>query len=150
VADDVKVGGANQLAALTRRLKAAGAGGLKRDLLRGLREGTKPMVEAARASALENLPKHGGLNQVVASSKIAVRTRTSGGNPGVRVVALSKHNIAAMDRGRLRHPTYGHEPWVTQQIRPGWWTDALMSEAPTVRRALLAVLHETAEKVAHG
>lgn len=150
MADDVKVNGANQLAALTRRLKAAGEGGLKRDLLRGLREGTKPMVEAARSSALEHLPKQGGLNQEVASSKIAVRTRTSGGNPGVRVVGLSKHNIAAMDRGRLRHPTFGHEPWVSQHIKPGWWTDALMGEAPKVRQALLAVMDETTRRIAHG
>ena len=151
MADEIAVSGANQLAALTRRLKAAGEGGLKRDMLRGLREGAKPLVETAHASALENLPKKGGLNEIVAAQKIVVRTRTSGGNPGVRVVGVSREHLKDMDAGRLRHPVFGNrKAWVTQQIKPGWWSDALMAEVPKVRRALIAVLAETARKVERG
>lgn len=151
MAGDISVSGANQLAAVTKRLKQAGANEVRKDMLRGLRVGAKPLVAVARQSAVENLPRAGGLDQVVAASKFAVRTRTSGRNPGVRVVALSGHNIAAMDRGRLRHPTYGHrDRWVTQKIKPGWWTDALTARAPEVRTALVAVLAETARRIEHG
>lgn len=150
VADDVRVSGANELAALTRRLKAAGNGGLKRDMLRGLRQGAKPLIAAAHESALENLPRRGGLAQQVADTKFAVRTRTAGGNPGVRIVGPSTRHLKDMDRGRLRHPVFGHQDrWVTQQIKPGWWTAALSARAPEVRQALLNVLAETARKLEH-
>lgn len=151
MADDVRVSGANELAALTRRLKEAGEGGLKRDMLRGIRQGAKPLIEAARQSALDNLPQRGGLAQQVAETHFAVRTRTSGGNPGVRIVGPSTRHLKDMDRGKLRHPVFGHDDrWVTQAIKPGWWTDALNAHAPEVRVALIAVLDETARRIEHG
>lgn len=151
MADDISITGANKLAAVTRRLKATGQSGLKRDMLRGLRAAAKPLPEVARASALETLPKKGGLNEVVASQKFAVRTRTSGRNPGVRVVGVSKEHLRAMDAGRLSHPVFGNRNvWVKQKIKPGWWTVPLTAQAPAVRARLLAVLAETARKIEHG
>lgn len=150
MADDVAVSGANELAAVTKRLKEAGAVGLKRDMLRGLREGAKPLVEVARQSALDHLPKSGGLAAHVAETKIVVRTRTSGSNPGVRVVGVSGRHLKEMDQGRVRHPTFGHGPWVTQTITPGWWSKALTAAAPQVRAELVKVLDETARRIEHG
>lgn len=149
---DVSVTGANQLADITKRLKAAGQTQVKKDLLRGLRTAAKPLLKVAKESAVENLPRRGGLDQVVAASRFAVRTRTSGRNPGVRVVAVSPHDLAAMDKGVLRHPVFGH--WRSgvppQKIRPGWWSDALNAQAPMIRQQLLAVLAETARRIEHG
>lgn len=148
--DDLTVSGANELAAVSKRLRAAGADGLRREMLRGLRAGAKPLTTVARRSALENLPRKGGLNEVVAAQKFAVRTRTSGSNPGVRVVGVSKRHLTELDQGRLRHPTFGHKPWVTQKVKPGWWSEALKGEAPKVRAALLRQLAETARKIERG
>lgn len=134
-----------QLAILGARLKVAGAVGLRRELLKGIREAAKPLIEDARAAALEELPKAGGLNERIASDPMSVRTRLTGSNVGVRIVTTTTDTRGA-DRGRLRHPTFGHrDRWVTQAIRPGWFTDTLSREAPKVTPAIIAAMEVVAE-----
>lgn len=149
---DVTIRGASQLAALAARFKAAGDGGARRDLLRGIRTAAKPLVGVAKESARTNLPHTGGLNEVIASSKFGIRTRTSGSTPGVRVVAVSGHDIDAIDKGQIRHPDYAKGPretwtWSTQPVAPGWFTRALMTQAPAVRVQIIAAMHLTARRV---
>lgn len=149
--DDLRVTGAEELAQVTARLKAAGEGELRKELLRGLRNAAKPMVTAARESARDTLPHRGGLNEVVAGSRFAVRTRTSGRNPGVRVVALSSHNLRLMDRGVVRHPVFGNrDVWRTTRVRPGWFSGRLEREAPEIRQQLVRVMDGVAERITRG
>lgn len=153
---DLSVKGANQLADLARDLKSEANGReIRRDLLKGIRDAAKPLAkEAAPKAAREGLPKKGGLNEYVASSKFAVRTRTSGKSAGVRIVGSKppKHDLAAMDRGALRHKVYGHDVWVHQSITPGWWTDGMSDEVvlAAMRKEVLAVLDEVARRIARG
>lgn len=149
---DLRVEGADQLTKLAADLKAVGAKELRRDLLRGIQQATKELKDAAKKAALDNLPKRGGLNEFVASAKFATRVRTSGRSPGVSIVASkSGHDLAAMDRGRLRHPVYGNRRlWVTQTITPGWFTDAMRDAAQPVRAELLNVLDDIAGRLARG
>lgn len=146
---DITIRGADQLALLSRRIKETGNGGLRRDLLRGIQRAAKPLKGVAQKSALDNLPHTGGLNEVVASSKFGVRTRTSGNSPGVRVVAVSGHDIESLDkRGQLRHPVFGNrDVWVSQQVRPGWFTAALAAQAPAVRVQIIAAMQLTASRL---
>lgn len=145
---DVRVTGANQLADLAKQLKAIGNNDLRKELLAGIRKAAKPMAQSAKDRAERELPKAGGLNEVVAKSKFSTRTRTAGRTPGVRVVASNPHDIKALDRGRLRHPVYGNRnAWVTQKVTPGWFTDAMLDNADEVRREILAALDRVARKL---
>lgn len=105
----------------------------------------KPVKAELRQSARDTLPH--GLGATVASSRINTRTVLSGKAAGMRLVMTSQHDIAAMDRGRLRHPLYGNRNfWYSQEIKPGWWTDV----ADKVKPAAVIAAKQALDEVARG
>ena len=149
---DLQIQGANELAALSAKVKEIGDKGLNRELLRDVRKAAKPLVAEAKNAARENLPKAGGLNEVIAASKFGIRTRTSGRNPGVRIIGVSTHQIEGMDHGRVRHPVWARGPrtdwhWATQQIPPGWFSKRMQEKVPEVRAELVRSLDEFARRI---
>lgn len=143
----------DDLVKLGRRLKEAGDKELRRELFKALNRATRPLKLAAKESALTSLPNGGGLNVWVAKNvRIGTRNRLAGRNPGVRIQADRKgSDIAAMNRGRLRHPVFGNrQVWVTQQIRPGWFSRPMAAGAPAVRRELNHVLEDFAGRLERG
>lgn len=148
---DIQVYGVGQLEDIGRRLKESGDKGLRRDLLRGINRALKPAKAKVKAAALRELPQGGGLNRVVASSRIGSRTRTAGRNPAVFLTGKkSGHDLRSIDRGRLRHPVFGRPPWVNQEVKPGWWSQTLAGEVPTIRREVIDVMDDVARRLAHG
>jgi hypothetical protein len=154
---ELRVRGADQLRDLARDLKSEADGKERRkDMLRGIRKIANPLAkETAPKIAREGLPKGGGLNEYVASSKFGVRTRTTGQSVGVRIVgAKGEHDINAMDRGQVRHKVWGvwRSSTPIQQITPGWWTKGMSDPLVLwpLRRELLKVLDQTARRIARG
>lgn len=152
----VEVRGAEQFRALGRDLRAAGleGKGLRRELLRNLRAAGRPLTGAAREAALADLPKHGGLNEWVASSKFSVRNRLSGNGVGMQIRGTKKdHQLGSSnDKGEVRHPVHGHRDrtWTVTKVRRGWYTDALKKKAPAVQLAAFAAIQETNRKIEKG
>lgn len=155
---DVRVTGAEQLAALAKDLRAAGDKELRKELMRGLQRAGKPMKAAARQAALDELPSRNGLAALVASSRWSVTTRSAGKGAGVRVAGRGLVNasgqetdLASLNRGRLRHPVYGRGAWVNQPVRVGWFTDAMELQADTsVRAEVLAAISAVRDKLGSG
>lgn len=147
MAVDVRVRGTEQLARLSQRLKQAGNGALKRELLRELRNAVKPAIPDVRASARSRLPKAGGLADLIADSKMAVRTRLTGASAGVRLQATSPYAIGAINRGRLRHPVYGTKTLVVQKVDAGWWDDPLKKRHPRLVVAVRQAMREVAQQI---
>lgn len=144
----IKVEGGEQFAALARRLKEYGDGKtLRKEFYRGINRTTRPLIANVRASARDRLPSRGGLAKRVAASKITTSRRMTGASAGVRIRGTSGYDIRSIDRGRVRHPTFGHEPWVSQIVREGFWTDPLNAGAPAVRRGLEDVMDDVAKKI---
>lgn len=154
---EVRVTGARQLERLGLELKAAGetGKGLRRNLLASLRIAGQPLKQAAKDSALAKLPKSGGLNEYVANSNIAVRTRLTGPRVGVRVVAKKPggskgHDLEKIDDGEVRHRVYGR--WVkglpTQKVTPGWFSDPMKESTREMEAAALAAIELTARELA--
>lgn len=138
--------GLDKLERVARAVQASGDKALRRQVGIRLRRTAKPMQEAFKAGALGFLPYRGGLAEDVAAG-MRFRTKVSlGATPSMRITAsLPGHDLRAMNRGRLRHPTFGHRSgpyWVTQQIRPNWWTDSGLVALPDVRRELLGALDD--------
>lgn len=146
---DIKVVGADRLARLSRALKDAGDKELRRELGTGLRRAARPMRDTFKAGALGFLPHRGGLAEEVAEGMRFTTKVSTGKSPAVRITAsLPGHDLPAIDRGRLRHPVFGNQHnWVTQQIRPNFWTDSGYVAAPAVRAELVKAIDAVARKL---
>jgi hypothetical protein len=145
---DVRVEGAQQLEELAALLKRIDDRELRKEMLRGLREAGKPMVRAAEDAARAKLPQAGGLNEWVAGSKFAIRSKTSGRSAGIRVVATKRgHDLVGMNEGVVRHPVFGGPGWSVTRIRPGWWQDAIEGHADDARERLGEVLDDISAKI---
>jgi hypothetical protein len=146
---DIRVVGADKLARLSRALKDAGDKDLRRELGAGLRRAARPMRETFKAGALGFLPHRGGLAEEVAVGMRFTTKVGTGANPSVRITAsLPGHDLPAINRGRLRKPVFGNRKvWVTQQIRPGFWTDSGYVAAPAVRVELVKAIDAVAAKL---
>lgn len=142
----VRIEGAEQLVLLARKLKDAPKE-LRSELYRGLNRVTKPLKQDARKAAMQRLPSRGGLGKRVARSKIVTKRRVSGGGAGVRIVATSGYDIGSINRGRVRHPTYGHQPWVNQTVPSGFWTEPLTAGAPKVAAEIQEVMDNVTQKI---
>jgi hypothetical protein len=108
----VEIKGADQLAALSKRLKELGDKDLSREFSRAITAATKPLVQDLRQSARETLPKRGGLNERVAKSQIRTQRRASSRTQGVRVVAKNPYVLARLDQGHVRHRVFGRAEYV--------------------------------------
>jgi hypothetical protein len=142
----IKVRNTRQFTELARRLQTADRE-LRSELYRGINRATKPLKENVRKSARDRLPRSGGLGRRVAASKIVTKRRMSGKNAGVRIVGTSGYDIGSINRGRVRHLTYGHLPWSDQAVKPGFWTDPLMAGRPEVRREIQMVMDGMKKKL---
>ncbi len=149
---DLRITGAHQFGDLAKELRRQGESGkgLRKELYKSIQRSTRPLKADAKASAAATLPHRGGLADLVAASKLSTRTRGGGNRVGVRIVATGKkvRDVAAMDRGRLRRPTFGHKPWVTQQVEPGWFTKPMEAGADKVRREILQAMEKVARLIA--
>jgi hypothetical protein len=146
----VSVRGERQLTQLARRLREHGDKNLRSELYRAINRGTKPLKLAVRKSAVGRLPRRGGLNKRVASSKIVTKRRMTGRNAGVRIVGTSGYDIGSINRGRVRHLTWGHLPWHDQAVKPGFWSEPLRAGAPAVRREIRVAMDGIAKKIEKG
>lgn len=146
---DLVVGGpgAHQLEVLAKRLKATGDRELRKELLRGIREGTKGTKPDITRSLATRLPKRGGLAERMATSRISTKTKLSGSTVGVRLEARAPHDIRSMNAGRLRHKVFGREQWVDQDVEPGAFTDPIEQDAPEIRSAVERVMRDVAHRI---
>jgi hypothetical protein len=143
----IEIQGADQLAQLSRQLKETAARGLRRELSKALNEATKPVKQAARESARDILPRHGGLNEKVANSKFTTRRSAN----GLRVQAKNSYALKRLDEGVLQHPVFGHrEHWVTQRVTAGWWSTPMEKLAPTAREEISRAMQRIADQIGRG
>lgn len=137
------------MADIARRLRSASKE-LRSELYRAINRATKPLKGDVRSAARSRLPRSGGLGRRVAASKIVTQRRMTGRNAGIRIVGSSGYDIGSINRGRVRHLTYGHLPWSNQAVSPGFWTEPLVAGAPEVRRELGDALDRLASKIEKG
>lgn len=146
---------AQQLAVLGKRLKQAGEGGLRKELLAGIRASAKPTIAKIRESALTELPGSGGLAALVAASKFGARTRLTGSSARVTITGVGRNvrNLRLMNSGRVRHPVFARGDdrhgwtWVNQRVTAGWFDRPIEQNAPQIRAAIDTKMREVARKI---
>lgn len=144
MSDDFTVTGADDFYRLSKALKAAGRGDLRKELNKALRNATKPLIRKTRQAALDKLPQRGGLARSIAKAPQRVQVRTGQQTAGVRIVGKG----ASLDRGRFRHPVFGNrEVFVEQTVEPGWFSETLAAGAPEVRPEIEQALESIAQQI---
>jgi hypothetical protein len=151
--------GAEQFYALARRLKEADEKDLRRELYRGLNRAMKPLTAAVRQSAVDVLPRKGGLGAEIARSKMRTQRRTGTRSAGIKLIVTGtgagsmgrERDIAALDRGRARHPLFGNRGhWYLQAVHPGWFSRPTDNSRPAVQEQLLIAMQDVADKIDRG
>jgi hypothetical protein len=135
----IEIQGADQLLKLSKALKAAGDKELQKELSKAISRATKPLKDELRQSAMDTLPKKGGLAREIAASKIVTRR----GQKGVRIVGKNVYSLYHLDKGVIRHGK-GHK---VQATRPGWWTIPTELAAPHVRAEIVTAMDEITKQI---
>lgn len=142
----IQVVGGQQFARVAAAFRRA-EGELPGELLTALEKAAVPLQKAATKSAAANLPKRGGLAQVVAGSGMSTKRVRS----GVRIVAKGIDQLPFTNKGKVRHPVYGRpQSWTTQSIPKAkdWFTNPMREGAPQVRKELVKALNKIARRIA--
>ncbi len=143
---EVHATGSAKLQAVSRAVRAMDDKELKKRFYAGLNRAVKPLKVDAKDSARKRLPQRGGLAKRVARTTISTRRLSSG------ISLVAKPNAvddpAAINRGRVKHPTFGHQPSVVQVVKAGWFTGPMAAGAPLVREELVKVLDQVAADIA--
>lgn len=139
--------GADQLTALSAKLKAAGNRGLQRELSKGISKAVQPFKAAVAESASSMLPSSGGLAGVAAAASVPRVSRSAN---GVRMVAKGKgglKGLAQLNAGSVRHPVFNRGGWSTQAVTAGFWDRAVEQVTPEVRKQLELAVAEIAKQI---
>jgi len=97
----------------------------------GIRKPVPAVRKAIRGHALAVLPSSGGLGAWVAKARINVEVKLTGYKrvgirlKGGRNSTGGRSDVNAIDRGRVRAPSWGHRTsasWHTVTVTPGWFT----------------------------
>src|SRR4249919_2076020 len=122
----VKVTGADQLSQIARVLEAQGnSKALKRRMTKAFKKAADPITRDQVKNLAEKLPKRGGAAATI-SAEAKTRVTTEWGRARVTIAdSWPGHDIKAIDRGQLRHPTFQHrtpDGWVTGRRMGEWHT----------------------------
>jgi len=133
--------GARDFYAVSKHLKEAGQGGLRKEFHKTVRDAAKPLIPKVREAARAKGPKQGGLNEALAKKPLRVQTRTGAKTAGVRIVG-TKVDPRINDLGRIQHPVFGRKPKVVQYDADlkGYFDDTLAKEAPAVQDAVVRAM----------
>lgn len=126
-------------------------------LRKELRRPLPNVRRAIRGRALATLPASGGFAAWVAALRITARIRTSGRSAGITLVGGrnstgARSDVAAIDRGRLRAPSWGRRAkgdWHTQTVTPEFFTGPA-GEIDQWQQAAIAAIDQAADQLAQG
>ena len=125
------------------------------DMAAAIRRGTSKIRDAIKAHEVLVLPS--GLGAYVASGKIKTLVRRAPKSAGVliRQGRNSQHgtrvDMRRLDAGRIRHLTWGREPWHPQTVTPGAFSEGASEEGTDqLEAAILEACENAAERLANG
>lgn len=134
----------------------------KREVLKAMRQAIRKPVpavtDAIRARAMTILPQRGGLGAWVAELAVkstvsvtgrAVALKLKGGRDSLR----GRSDLNAINRGRVRAPTWGHRKpshWHLQMVPSGFFSDAARDSADLVENAITEAVDDAFDQIRRG
>jgi hypothetical protein len=143
--------GSARLLAISRALREAGNGGAMRQVAGVIRDQARPLTLYTAQAALAQLPHKGGLDRRVADEHVEVSVRTGASTAGVSLI-MRHHDAATTDLGYVRHPTFGHAPWKTEEIplARGWWSKTLERRSAEITPYIWRAMEQVAARIQRG
>lgn len=157
--------GGRQLKELSRRLKDAGRGDLRRELRSNIKDAGKPVVADLQSAVMrvEMKSSRGGVahpdrstglrRRIARATTLSVtangiRLKVVGRRVDARYPKLAKYTDASIGNyARWRHPVLGNrDVWVTQSGSP-WWFVTIARHRSDFRRACLKAMNDIAAKI---
>jgi hypothetical protein len=149
--------GARVFYEMSARLKRAGAGDLRKQFHKEMREQAKPLLPAVRRQAESRFPGKGGLNRHMArGARYRTVARTGVETAGVSIRA-NRTDPRTDTQGRIAHPVpqrngepvrdeKGRRVSVVQYFpnAVGFFSQTIAEQAPTVRKGLIDALERWA------
>lgn len=129
----------------------------KREVVKAMRKGIREPVPAIRkaikARALSILPKRGGLNRWVSSIRVNASIKINSRQVSMRVKggrnsSGTRSDIDAIDRGRVRAPSWGRKgigQWHTQTVSDGFFKTPAQDAADQVLHAIDGAIDDALE-----
>jgi hypothetical protein len=152
VVAELRVEGADKFGKLAKALRTTGDKELRKELYRGITRAVRPLTSAVKKGTPNYFPRRYAL-ELRKSLRIKTRKRPVR-DPGITLTVSAKtqrgkeRNLAALNRGRLRHPLYGdRRHWFNQEVSPNWWDEPLLEDADQVREELVNVLDEIGKRL---
>lgn len=147
-----QVVGTEDIAAFANRLKGADRR-LRLAVNKSIREIAKPLGEEMRDGGAGAMPRSGGLSERVRNSAVSLGTMRGGGSGAsarieIRLRSKEGYDLNALNRGQLRHPTFGRSPWVQQSVPDGKFMEPFDKAAPKVRDELATEIAKALDKIA--
>lgn len=157
-----QVRGDQQLRDLSLRLREMGSEGkgLQRELYRAINEAAKPLTDQIKDPAwlFPYMPDRYAEEDL--APDLGVTTVKRGGSRAsvaIRVKGKTKdRQVTRLNAGIIRHPVFADRGaprktwnWVYQTagMRPGFFSDAVRSQAPDIRERVQEAIHEVGKKI---
>jgi hypothetical protein len=116
-----------------------------------LSRAARPVIESIREGT-SRLPQRGGLAQRVRDVNITARVVGSAADATIRITARERRSadLGMLDEGRVRHPTFGGSPWVTQPVMPGWFSGPAQDSEPVFAQAVEEAVDTVIREIDNG
>lgn len=148
-------GAAQEFRDLAVVLRLVGEDDLRRELYRAISDASKPVLGDIRQGIPDHMPNR--YAAVLSADLSLTSSARTGSDPGVlllgRVRGSKKRKLRRLDQGILAHPLFGNRgywyyqtPANSRGMRDGFFTRPAEDSAPQVRDAILAAMHNIAEK----
>lgn len=130
---------------------------LVKELRKEIRKPVPSVRKAIRQRALGTLPRRGGLNKWVASTRITAQVKVNTRQVTVRLKGgrnslNSRSDIKRIDAGRVRAPTFGRRgkgQWHSQEVEKGFFTQPTI-ETWLWRHAILRAVDNALDVIKRG
>lgn len=124
---------------------------------RGVRKPLPAVRKAIRARAVATLPRSGGLGVWVSKTRVTAQIKLTGRRAGIKLKGGrnsqgQRSDVAAIDRGRVRAPSWGRRTaasWHTQTVTPEFFTGPA-SEATQWTNAVAAEVDQALDQLRRG
>jgi len=148
------VDGTDELALLGKRLRQAKDKTLTAELRKGLTKGMAPLSSLIKAASPNYMPA--GYEQTFAASlQFRTSVRTTGRSAAVDLRAWAdgrtkRRRVRQLNKGTLRHKSWGKPPWHRQFIRVGFFSDPAAVAADDIRTEAQQAIHRVGQKITKG
>lgn len=150
MSDDFQVGGVDDFLRLSKALKRAGHGEMRKRLHTSLKKAVAPVMPKAEERLRKALPSGIPRTKRVNQTTLVKTGRDPGITVAVRYGSKRASNAVLVNKeGRFRHPIFGSKGWTDQQAPggQGWFDETYRGAGPDILDEIEKTLQDIADEI---